>query len=71
MKAEIKQPVLRLHELRLSLGISRASNDDLLLPRYDGQIRSPHRLTQKFALLMGLFASKALANSSRDYEIIQ
>jgi integrase len=50
--AELRAYVLKLHELRLALGMGRASNDDLLFPRYDGQIRSPHWLTQKFATLM-------------------
>jgi len=49
---ELKAYPLKLHELRLSLGMGRASNDDLLFPRFDGKIRSPHWLTQKFALLM-------------------
>jgi integrase len=50
--AALKAHLLRLHELRLSLGLGRAGNDDLLFPRFDGNIRSPHWLTQKFALLM-------------------
>jgi integrase len=33
---ELKAYLLRLHELRLSLGMGRANNDDLLFPRYDG-----------------------------------
>jgi integrase len=49
---ELKAYLLKLHELRLSLGMGRASNDDLLFPRFDGKTRSPHWLTQKFALLM-------------------
>jgi integrase len=49
---ELKAYLLKLHELRLFLGMGRANNDDLLFPRYDGKIRSPHWLTQKFALLM-------------------
>src|SRR5690242_16144467 len=32
--------------------LGRASNDDLLFSRYDRKIRSPHWLTQKFAMLM-------------------
>jgi integrase len=32
--------------------MGRASNDDLLFPRWDGKMRSPHWITQKFALLM-------------------
>ena len=49
---ELRAYLVRLQELRLSLGMGRAGNDDLLFPRFDGKIRSPHWLTQKFALLM-------------------
>jgi integrase len=49
---ELRAYLAKLHELRLSLGMGRAGNDDLLFPRFDGKIRSPHWLTQKFALLM-------------------
>jgi hypothetical protein len=42
-----------MQELRLRLGMGRANDDDLLFPRWDtGKVRSPHWLTQKFALLM-------------------
>ena len=30
----------------LALGMGRAGRDDLLFPRWDGQVRSPHWLTQ-------------------------
>jgi hypothetical protein len=43
---ELKAHLLKLHELRLSLGMGRASKDDLLFPRHDGWMRSPHWLTQ-------------------------
>jgi integrase len=50
--AELRAHIVRLQELRLSLGMGRTSKDDLLFPRWDGKMRSPHWLTQKFALLM-------------------
>jgi integrase len=49
---ELKAHVMRLQERRLALGAGRAGADDLLFPRYDGQVRPPHWLTQKFAQLM-------------------
>jgi integrase len=49
---DLRAHVLKLQEQRLSLGLGRATDDDLLFPRWDGQMRSPHWLTQKFALLM-------------------
>ena len=51
--AELRAHLVRMQELRLSLGMGRAGDDDLLFPRWDnGKVRSPHWLTQKFALLM-------------------
>jgi integrase len=49
---ELRAYLVGLQELRLSLGMGRANNDDLLFARFDGKTRSPHWLTQKFALLM-------------------
>jgi integrase len=48
---------LRLHrakqqERRLKLGLGRAPDDSLVFARWDGSTRSPHWLTQKFALAM-------------------
>ena len=39
-------------ERRLALGMGRAGPDDLRFARWDGQVRSPHWLTQKFAEAM-------------------
>jgi integrase len=51
--AELRAHLVRTQELRLSLGMGRADAGDLLFPRWDnGKVRSPHWLTQKFALLM-------------------
>jgi integrase len=50
--AELKANIMKVQERRLLLGMGRAGRDDLLFPRWDGQIRSPHWLTQKFALAM-------------------
>jgi integrase len=51
--AELRAHMVRMQELRLSLGMGRAGDDDLLFPRWDtGKVRAPHWLTQKFAQLM-------------------
>ena len=42
----------------LALGLGRATCDDLLFPRWDGKVRSPHWLTQKFALAMAALKIK-------------
>jgi integrase len=43
---------MRQQERRLSLGLGRAPDDSLVFARWDGKTRSPHWLTQKFALAM-------------------
>jgi len=47
--AELRAHLMKQQEQRLGLGMGRASDDDLLSPRWDGKVRSPHWLTQKFA----------------------
>ncbi|HZC55251.1 MAG TPA: site-specific integrase [Xanthobacteraceae bacterium] len=49
---ELRAHIARVQERRLALGMGRAGDDDLLFPRFDGQIRSPRWLTKKFAMLM-------------------
>jgi integrase len=49
---ELRAHIVKLQERRLALGLGRATRDDLLFPRWDGQVRSPHWLTQKFAQAM-------------------
>jgi integrase len=50
--AELRAHIAKTQESRLALGLGRASRDELLFPRWDGEVRSPHWLTQKFALAM-------------------
>ena len=52
MAAELRAHLIKVQERRLLLGMGRASRDDLLFPRWDGQVRSPHWLTQKFQQAM-------------------
>ena len=58
--AELRAHIVKLQERRLALGMGRASRDDLLFPRWDGQVRSPHWLTQKFALAMEALGIKGV-----------
>ena len=46
-------------ERRLLLGMGRATRDNLLFPRWDGQIRSPHWLRQKFQQAIAALKIKA------------
>jgi integrase len=50
--AELRAHLLKQQKRRLALGMGRASDDDLLFARWDGVVRSPHWLTQKFAQAM-------------------
>jgi integrase len=50
--AALRAHLVKVQERRLLLGMGRASREDHLFPRWDGQVRSPHWLTQKFQLAM-------------------
>ena len=50
--AELRGHRTRQQERRLSLGLGRAPDDSLVFARWDGSPRSPHGVTQKFALAM-------------------
>ena len=50
--AELRAHRIRQQERRLALGLGRAPEDSLVFARWDGGTRSPHWLTQKFALRM-------------------
>jgi integrase len=50
--AELRAHRTRQQERRLKLGMGRAPDDSLVFARWDGSTRSPHWLTQKFALAM-------------------
>ena len=49
---ELRTHLLTQQKRRVALGMGRAAEDDLLFARWDGGTRSPHWLTQKFALTM-------------------
>lgn len=50
--AELRAHRTRQQERRLSLGQGRAPDDSLVFARWDGKLRSPHWLSQKFAQAM-------------------
>lgn len=50
--AELRAHRVRQQERRLSIGMGRAPDDSLVFARWDGSVRAPHWLTQKFALAM-------------------
>jgi integrase len=58
--AELRAHVLKLQQRRLLLGMGRATGDDLLFPRWDSKVRSPHWLTQKFAQTMAALKIKGV-----------
>ena len=60
MVTELRAHIVKLQERRLALGMGRAGRDDLLFPLWDGQVRSPHWLTQKFALAMAALKIKGV-----------
>ena len=47
---ELRAHLLKQQKRRLSRGLGHAPDDGLLFERWDGKTRSPHWLTQKFAL---------------------
>ena len=52
MVTELRSHLLTQQKRRLALGMGRAPDDGLLFARWDGEARSPHWLTQKFAQAM-------------------
>jgi integrase len=50
--AELRAHKTRQQERRLSLGMGRAPDDSPVFARWDGEIRAPHWLSQKFAQTM-------------------
>jgi integrase len=64
--SELRAHVLRLQERRLAIGIGRASGNDLLFPTWDGHLRSPNQLSQKFRLaLQSIGVQGCLTRSTR------
>lgn len=52
LTAELKAHRVRQQKRRLSLGLGRATGDDLVFARWDGSMRVPHGVSQKFTQAM-------------------
>ena len=52
-------------ELRMALGLGKASDDALVFPNWDGSIRSPNGVTKEWALAMRKAGLKATLHSLR------
>jgi integrase len=60
MAGELRTHIVKMQEQRLALGLGGAGPDDLLFPTWDGRVRSPHWLTQKFAQVMMVLKIKGV-----------
>lgn len=69
--AELRAHRARQQERRLSLGMGRAPDDSLVFARWDGATRSPHWLTQKFALAMASLKIDATLHGLRHTHVSQ
>src|SRR5262245_22604044 len=69
--ADMRAHRARQQEHRLSLGLGRAVDDSLVFARWDGSTRSPHWLTQKFALAMGALKINATLHGLRHTHVSQ
>lgn len=69
--AELKAHRARQQERRLALGLGRVPEDGLVFARWDGAPRSPHWLTQKFALTARALGLKATLHALRHTHVSQ
>ena len=69
--AELKAHRTRQQERRLSLGQGKAAPDDLVFARWDGAVRAPHWLTQKFAQAMAALKINATLHGLRHTHVSQ
>jgi integrase len=69
--AELRAHQERQHNRRISLGMGRAPDDSPVFAKWDGSIRSPHWLTQKFALAMKELKIKCTLHALRHTHVSQ
>jgi integrase len=69
--AELKAHRTRQQERRLSLGQGKAAPDDLVFARWDGAVRAPHWLTQKFAQATAALKINATLHGLRHTHVSQ
>jgi integrase len=69
--AELRAHRTRQQERCLSLGMGRAPTDSLVFALWDGSIRAPHWLTQKFALAMDALSIDCTLHALRHTHVSQ
>jgi integrase len=69
--AELRAHRARQQELRFKLGMGRVPDDGLVFALSDGSARSPHWLTQKFALAMAELGIECSLHSLRHCHVSQ
>jgi integrase len=69
--AELRAHHARQRELRLRLGMGRAPEDSLVFARWDGKMRAPHWLSQKFAQAMATLGIDCKLHGLRHTHISQ
>jgi integrase len=57
---QLRAHLMKVRERRLLLGMGKDTPEDLLFPRWDGQVRSPNWLSQKFRLAMNELGIKGV-----------
>jgi integrase len=69
--AELRAHRTRQQERRLSLGMGRAPDDALVFARWDGSVRAPHTVTQKFAQAMAALKIDCTLHAVRHTHVSQ
>jgi integrase len=69
--AELRAHRIRQQERRLALGQGKVTPDGLVFSRWDGEIRSPHWLTQKFAQAMAALKINCTLHGLRHTHVSQ
>jgi integrase len=69
--AELRAHQARQQERRLKLGMGRAPKDSLVFARWDGGLRAPHWLSQKFAQAMSALAIDCKLHGLRHTHVSQ
>ena len=71
LAAELRAHRTRQQEHRLALGQGRSTPDDLVFARWDGKLRSPHWLSQKFAQAMATLGIDCTLHGLRHTHVSQ
>jgi integrase len=71
LAAELKAHRVRQQEPRLALGLGRATGDDLVFARWDGSMRAPHGVSQKFTQAMKILGINCSLHGLRHTHVSQ